>query len=253
MSELKRKASHYAQAFGGASELSDVEGRKRKAEKIRAVLREENMLQRPGLRILDIGCSFGIILRELTPEDGFGIGVDFDENLGPNSGNISFLRADAERLPIVSSSVDIVLCNHVYEHTDTPESMLAEIRRVLKDDGLCYFAGPNKYDLIEPHYGLPFLSWLPRRIADRYVRLTGKGKGYPEKPYSRSGIRALLADFEITDHTEKIVRDPERYAADDMLPPGSVKRLIALAVLKLIPGLFPGFVFALRKQSASIR
>lgn len=253
MGELKHKASHYAEAFGGASQLSDVAGRKRKAEKIRAVLREENVLQRRGLRILDIGCSFGIILRELTPDDGLGIGIDVDENLGASSGNISFLRGDAERLPIASSSIDVVLCNHVYEHTDTPESMLAEIRRVLKDDGLCYFAGPNKYDLIEPHYGLPFLSWLPRRIADYYLRLAGKGESYAERPYSRAGIRALLADFAITDYTEKIIRDPRRYAADDMLPPRSIKRLMALAVLKLIPGLFPGFVFLLRKQGACIR
>lgn len=250
MGELKHKASHYAEAFGGASQLSDVAGRKRKAGKIRAVLREEQMLQKPGLSVLDIGCSFGIILRELTPDDGLGIGIDFDKNIGPNSRNVFFLRADGERLPIAPSSIDVVLCNHVYEHTDAPESMLSEIRRVLKDDGLCYFAGPNKYDLIEPHYGLPFLSWLPRRIADRYVRLAGKGDNYAEKPYSRAGIRALLDDFVITDYTERIVRDPERYATADILPPRSAKRLIALAVLKLVPGVFPGFVFVLRKHAA---
>ena len=252
MGELKDKASRYAKAFGGASQLSDIAGRKRKAEKIRAVLREERMLQRPGLSILDIGCSFGIILRELTRDDGLGIGIDVDENLGPNSGNVYFLRADAECLPIAASSVDVVLCNHVYEHTDAPKSMLAEIHRVLKEDGLCYFAGPNKYDLIEPHYSLPFLSWLPRRIADRYVRLAGKGESYAEKPYSHAAIRALLADFAITDYTERIIRDPERYAAADMLPPRSLKRLIALAVLRFLPALFPGFVYVLRKHAACI-
>lgn len=250
MGELKHKAGHYAKAFGGASQLSDVAGRKRKAEKISAVLREEKILQRPHLRVLDIGCSFGIILREVTPDGGVGIGIDVDENLGSSSGNIFFLRADAERLPIATSTIDVVLCNHVYEHTDAPEVMLAEICRVLKDDGLCYFAGPNKYDLVEPHYGLPFLSWLPRRFADRYLRLAGKGESYAEKPYSHREIRVLLADFAVIDYTEQIVRDPARYAATDMLPPRSAKRLLALAVLKLLPGLFPGFVYVLRKPAA---
>lgn len=249
MGELKDKASRYTTAFGGASQLSDLAGRKRKAEKIRSVLQDEAMLKRPGLKILDIGCSSGIILRELVPAGGLGIGIDIDEHLGPNAGNVSFLRADAERLPVASSSIDVVLCNHVYEHTDAPESMLAEIRRVLKEDGLCYFAGPGKYDLIEPHYGLPFLSWFPRGIADRYVRLVGKGDSYAEKPYSHAEIRALLADFAITEYTGRIVRDPERYSADDMLPPRSVKRMIALTVLRLIPGLFPGFVYVLRKPA----
>lgn len=107
--------------------------------------------------------------------------------------------------------------------------------------------GPNKYDLVEPHYRLPFLSWLPRKLADRYMQLTGKGASYPEKPFSAPDIRRLLTNFEVTTYTEKILRDPERYDATDILPVASAKRMLAIMVYKIAPFFFPGFVLTLKK------
>lgn len=250
MGELKEKASRYADAFDGVSPLADVENRSRKAAKIHAVLAEEGALDKPNVRILDIGCAFGHILKHLTPAGGFGVGIDMDTNLGAASENVAFLRTDAENLPFRDGAFDIVICNHVYEHTDDADALLAEIHRILDDNGACYFAGPNKFELIEPHYGLPFLSWLPRPLADRYMRITGKGDSYPEKPYSPPRVRELLKDFRVVNYTEKILRDPARYAATDILPVASVKRRIALLVYRFAPFFFPGFVYVLRKQPA---
>jgi ubiquinone/menaquinone biosynthesis C-methylase UbiE len=160
---------------------------------------------------------------------------------------VKFVRGDAEALPFQSGSFDVVICNHVYEHTDSAPQLMAEIRRVMAADAVCYFAGPNKYEPIEPHYRLPFLSWLPQPLADVYMRVTRKGQEYPEKPYSRRELRRLLVDFEVTDYTERIVRDPVRYHATDMLRPNSTKRWIADTLLRIAPFFFPGFVFVLRK------
>lgn len=248
MGELKQKAARYVEAFGGASELADEAGRARKAAKIRAVLEAEQAFWREDVRILDIGCSFGIILAQITPEDGFGVGVDMDERLGRKAGNLAFARADAERLPFETASFDIVVCNHVYEHTDDAVKLVSEIHRVMSDDGVCYFAGPNKYEPVEPHYGLPFLSWLPRGLADRYMRATGKGDAYPEKPFSRARLTKLLAEFSVKDYTAKIVADPASFEATDILPPGSLKLTIARLMLRLAPFFFPGFVYVLRKR-----
>lgn len=248
MGELKNKASAYLDSFEGESALADVASRKRKAEKIAAVLSDEGAFDKPNVTILDIGCSYGHILRHLTPEDGLGIGVDIDHNLGPNSDNIRFVRTDAEKLPFQNDSFDIVVCNHVYEHTDNASQLLSEVRRVLNDGGICYFAGPNKYEPVEPHYGLPFLSWLPRKLANGYMQLFGKGKSYPEKPYSMPQIRRLVSDFDVVDYTTRILRDPERYRATDILPPGSTKLRLALILHKTAPFFFPGFVFVLRRR-----
>lgn len=249
MGELKDKASKYADAFDGASPLADEENRARKAAKIRAVLADVGVFSEPNIRILDIGCSFGHILKLLTPRTGIGVGVDMDRNIGTRSENVFFVRTDAENLPFPPESFDVIICNHVYEHTDSADRLLREIRRVLSDTGVCYFAGPNKYDLIEPHYGLPFLSWLPRSLADRYMRITHKGDSYPEKPYSMPNLRRSLENFEVISYTEKILSDPARYEATDILPVKSLKRLVAIMVHKLAPFFFPGFVYVLRKNS----
>ena len=248
MGKLKEKASHYSEAFGGATPLADEANRTRKADKIRAVLEQEGVIFDHNIRILDIGCSFGHILKSLTPESGYGVGVDYDKNIGDRIRNVVFVRADAESLPFPSESFDAIICNHVYEHTDNPESMLSEINRVLTDTGICYFAGPNKYDLIEPHYGLPFLSWLPDLLADRYMRVAGKGDNYTENPYSYPALKNLLGGFSVTSYTEKILKDPDCYAATDILPPGSIKRLFAIALFRIAPFFFPGFIFTLRKS-----
>lgn len=248
MGELKDKASQYADAFDGASPLADEENRARKAAKIRAVLADEGAYDSPDIAILDIGCSFGHILKLLTPPTGIGVGVDIDRDIGTRSENVFFVRTDAENLPFSACTFDVVVCNHVYEHTDSAEHLLSEIRRVMSSKGVCYFAGPNKYDLIEPHYGLPFLSWLPRSLADRYMRLTRKGTSYPEMPYSMPNLERLLENFEVTSYTEKILNDPVRYEATDILPVNSLKRLVAIMVHKIAPFFFPGFVYVLRKS-----
>lgn len=249
MDILKNKAKRYAETFGGAQALADQAGRSRKAEKIKAVLRDEGILPNKNVLILDIGCSFGIILENLIPEAGYGVGVDIDHSVTRASAeSSSFVQADGEYLPFVCNCFDVVICNHVYEHTDNPERMLAEIERILTPAGVCYFAGPNKYDVIEPHYGLPFLSWLPGTLADFYLRMTRRGQAYTEVPYSYRALRRLLGRFEVTDYTAHILADPVRYSAEDMLPPHSLKQFIAKTVFKAAPFLFPGFVFVLRKR-----
>lgn len=50
--------------------------------------------------------------------------------------------ADAHRIPLRAASVDAVLVQAVLEHVLDPASVVAEIHRVLKDDGLVYAETP---------------------------------------------------------------------------------------------------------------
>jgi len=167
VTELKRKARGYSEAFATAQTLGSTQNRAGKACKIAAVLRAEGGLQTRRERVLDVGCSHGHILAALAPLAGHCVGVDLDlAAMRQGARGPSFVAADVERLPFPARSFDVVVCNHVYEHTVNAAALLAEIRRVLRQDGVCYFAGPNRYSPIEPHYGLPLLSWLPRPLAD---------------------------------------------------------------------------------------
>src|SRR5690606_9235376 len=80
---------------------------------------------------------------------------------------------------------DVVISNHVIEHVGTQVDQkhhLKEIYRVLKNDGIAYLAVPNRWMLIEPHYKLAFLSWLPHFLRTDYLRLMGKGEFFDCEP-----------------------------------------------------------------------
>ena len=105
---------------------------------------------------------------------------------------VEFISASGDEIPLRSGSVDIVIFNHIYEHVPNPDAVMAEIVRVLKDDGLVYLGLGNRLGIMEPHYKLPFLSWLPKRFADRYVRVSGRASSYYETFRTRPRISASL-------------------------------------------------------------
>jgi hypothetical protein len=45
---------------------------------------------------------------------------------------------------------------------------------------------PNRLWPREVHYGLPFLSWLPLPLANRYLRWSGRGTDYTDASYART-------------------------------------------------------------------
>ena len=250
MDELKSIAKHFSQAFEGATALADEANRTRKAEKIIAVLEQEGVWLKSKLRILDIGCSYGFILQHLSRYSDYCVGIDMEEKILPKPDkNVSCLCADGEQLPIATASFDVVICNHVYEHTDNPVRLMEEIYRVLKPDGLCYFAGPNKYAILEPHYRLPFLSWLSTSFANKYLRITGKGNYYEVRPKSYKGILLLIDRFELKNYTREIIANPVHYKVVDILKPGSISQYLALLVLKFCHFVFPIFVLVLKKRT----
>lgn len=253
MRNLRDKALRFTKSFGNDTDvLADKSDRFRKALKVRSVLEDARVLPNRSFSLLDVGCSHGLMLDALAPYAGHCVGIDMDLFAGAMSeSGIALVRGDAERLPFSDTSFDVVVCNHVYEHTDDAKRLVDEIARILKPTGVCYFAGPNKFDVVEPHYRLPLLSWLPRSIANIYVRMMKRGSGYPEKPLSWFALRRLLASrFEIRDYTPVVVRDPVRYATEDLLPPGTVRHFAARAVLTLMPFLFPTFIYLLRKKNS---
>src|SRR5690606_24205341 len=111
---------------------------------------------------------------------------------------------------------------------------MAEIRRVLKPGGVCYFAASNRFMWNEPHHNLPLLSVVPRRLAHFYVRLFGKADHYHELHFSYWGLKRLVKDFEVVDYTRKVIEDPVRYKISYMIKPGSLKSGLARVFAKYV-------------------
>lgn len=223
--------------------MLDEEGRRTKARKLIAIL--EHALGRTdlaGLTALDVGCSAGFIADELAAAGAITTGVDIDEpglarareRFGDH---VDFRLARGEDLPLADESVDVVVLNHIYEHVVDPASVLADIHRVLRPGGALYLGLGHRWQVIEPHHRLPFLSWLPQGLADRYVRLTRKGEHYYERYATPAGLRRLTAAFDTWDYTLSVLAEPDRFSGGDLIPAWSARvpeRAMRLA-LPLVP------------------
>lgn len=201
-------------------ESRDLPTRRRKAAKILQILKD--FLHREdlsGLDCLDLGCSVGVISDALACAGGATIGLDIDsealEQAPRHSENTPvFVVGDVGATPFPERTFDIIICSQVYEHAPDLELLVQEIERLLKKGGVCFFSGPNRWALLEEHYDLPFLSWLPKKWADRFIRATGRAIEYYEHPLSGNQLRKVLRGFGILDLTPDLLKYPEHYSMD---------------------------------------
>jgi SAM-dependent methyltransferase len=152
------------------------------AKRLRALERELGTLR--DTRVLDIGSGMGGFLVAAARN---GVRV---AGLEPNSDYCAITRLRAarydlppsvaqgfgERLPFASGIFDAVLAQDILEHVRDPMAVLDEIRRVLKPEGVALVTVINRFAWRDPHYHLPALNWLPRRIAERVVACAGRSK-----------------------------------------------------------------------------
>ena len=239
-SELHRRAVYEAGA------------RRRKAQKAMAIL-ADCLGSLEGLELLEIGCAAGFGTAAYARRFRSVAAIDIDwpaivyAKAHNEDGNIRYLVMDSQRLAFAPGAFDVVVCTHVYEHVPNAERLLAEVHRVLRPGGACFFSAGNRIAVIEPHYRLPLLSVLPKRLAHRYLRLLGRGDFYYETHLTYWGLRKLVSRFEVHDYTIRVTDDPERFAATDVLRPGSMKQLMARWLLLMAYWLCPTYLWVLKK------
>ena len=143
----------------------------------------------PGMRVLDIGCGRGEILRHCMRLGVKAYGIDYAEVAALMSRDViaveraagapatieaGVARADAKRLPFPGGFFDRALMFDVVEHLypwELHQAML-EVQRVLKPDGrFVVHTAPNRwYD----RYAYPWVR--------RFRMLLGQGDRYPQDP-----------------------------------------------------------------------
>jgi ubiquinone/menaquinone biosynthesis C-methylase UbiE len=233
--------------------MLDPESRRAKARKLlRVILHFLGREDLDGLRVADVGCSTGFIANELTEAGGRTVGIDIDrpglaravERFGDR---VLFTLAEGDRLPFPDGSVDVIVFNHIYEHVVDPDAVVTDLRRVLSDEGVLYLGLGNKLGIVEPHYKLPFLSYLPPAAADRYVRAFGRADHYHERFRTRPGLRKLLRGFNVWDYTFPLIREPAQFASGEVVP-GALSALPTAALKPLTP-LVPTYIWVATKST----
>jgi SAM-dependent methyltransferase len=124
----------------------------------------------PKGRLLDIGCSFGLFLREAVA--GFSCtGMDVDPAVVAIAAvNVPMADFIVGRLPhIPASSLDVITALDVVEHLADPETALAAIRNSLRPGGVAL--------VVVPVYDGP-LGWLTGLLDKDPTHLQKKSRQY---------------------------------------------------------------------------
>lgn len=160
---------------------------------------------------LEVGCGSGFISEYLAKNGFLKVhAVDVVDERQIKNG-FEFQLVVGTQLPFGDDYFDFVISNHVIEHVGPLEQQidhLKEIYRTMKPGGILYFAVPNRWRLIEPHYRLPLLSWLPAGLASYYVQITTKEAYYDCRPLSILQSQKLLrnAGFDLSNLTLDAIR-----------------------------------------------
>jgi SAM-dependent methyltransferase len=150
----------------------------------------------PPSRILDLGCSSGLLAERMRARGHFVVGVDSTETPDVRGRTDAFFVADLDRgIPDEAGiDYDLVVAGDVIEHLSRPGDLLRQINRVLRPGGQVMLSVPN------------FAHWYPR------IRVGLGLFGYDRRGilddthlrfFTRSSLRRLVrgAGFDILEET----------------------------------------------------
>ena len=212
------------------------------------------------ISVLDVGSRHGEHSTEMAKFFGKVTGIEPIEDVykGAIRQNIKKnLKLFNSKIEDFKSERKYDLITHltVFEHMSTPQKGFDRIFSLLNKNGVIYLTAPNKYWLFEQHYGLPFLSWLPLPIANKYLELMKGVKSYKDCSYSRGydGMKKFFDQYDC--HYEFILPFDENSAyigcGRSQLGFTLVKRL-GLKLIRLNPFFWnfsKGFIMIIRKNT----
>jgi ubiquinone/menaquinone biosynthesis C-methylase UbiE len=98
-------------------------------------------------KVLEVGCGIGNILERIPNGILYGAdisAVQIERAVKRLGSKVTLVKAPGEALPFVDKFFDRILCTEVFEHVLEPELVIAEMSRVLKDEGIISLSIPNE-------------------------------------------------------------------------------------------------------------
>lgn len=154
------------------------------------------------LSVLDVGSGRGEYAIEMTRKFKKVIGIepckdvfDCSKKIVPKEiKNIKFYNVGIENFNS-KEKFDVVVMLTIFEHLSDHKKSFNRIFNLLKENGIIYLTAPNKYWIFEQHYGLPFLSWLPLKISNKYLKYFRGVESFEDCSYSK-GYQGMKKFFD---------------------------------------------------------
>lgn len=196
-----------------------------------------------GKDVLDIASGEGYGAAILAERARSVVGVDISDEAVKHAQqryageNLSYRTGSATAIPLPDASIDLVVSFETIEHHDRHDAMIAEIKRVLRPDGVLIMSSPDKrvYSLL-PNYTNPYhVKELTRDEFDALIR--GRFANvdlYGQRVIYASGIAAERGASAFVNYRND---DGNLKSADGLIDP---MYLIAVASEGLLPKLASG-------------
>ncbi len=144
---------------------------------------------RQGIKILDLSCGTGELLQTLDQKSKGTAklyGLDISEDMLKKareklSAKIVLVRGDVHDLPFDSREFDYVLCTEAFHHYHSQNRAVAEMKRVLKNEG--------KIIIVDVNFFLPPVHWLFQKFEPGCVKINSKKE--IKRLFNDNGIKML--------------------------------------------------------------
>jgi ubiquinone/menaquinone biosynthesis C-methylase UbiE len=145
------------------------------------------------LKIIEPGCGVGSFSLLASKQGAFVVGCDIRKDilkLGKilnklEGGKAHFVVANCLKMPFKENFFDYVFLWDVLEHTNEQKNMLEDVFRVLAYEGEILAKISNRLFPIEPHTLLPFLTYLPKKYSDNFIKIFRKEFYFWYKSYEK--------------------------------------------------------------------
>lgn len=89
----------------------------------------------PGMRMLEVGCDHGVMLRKFETLGAECHGIDISADSVAGAAHQRIQQGYADAIPFSDAHFDLCLASHVIEHLEDPEDLVRETARVTRPGG----------------------------------------------------------------------------------------------------------------------
>ncbi len=185
------------------------------------------------LTCIEVGCGSGATITRLANRFKESLGIDIydyaesfnQQIIKNNADNCSFRQIDLEKT-LTEQQYDRLISFEVIEHLKNEDSV-SSYCKVIKPGGIAAITVPNKWWIFETHGArlpllpwnrVPFFSWLPRCIHEKYANA---------RIYTAARIKRLMKKHGFTILDQQYVTAPM-----DVLKDGRLKRMVTKYIFR---------------------